>query len=391
MYVDEQATGNTALAEFGLSGKRIPGPIYVVRTKRPIPQASGAVVHAQKGDCYLVSGPREAADYLRKSDCQVIPIDDGTWPRPATPTSWRTIAAKDPIIQNWVNQVEWPGIEAKIRKLQNFGTRYKHNPNRVAIAETLLTFFQRLGLDAELQTFTQPSYTGGNEEGYNVVARQPGVETPDRVVIICGHYDSISEDPLRIAPGADDNATGVAAVLTAAEMLSKYQFKYTIEYVCFAAEEQGAWGSGTYTRRARMTNKNIIGAINMDMLGWRRSNGDVLLEIEANKPSTLLGKAVRNAAWLYTDRMCRLRITDTGWVGQHFVLADGIRRRKLRRGLGDIRRRLQPQLAHHPACSVSSWTRTSQVPVNWCGATRRTRRAGSSSTTFRRETTRLRS
>jgi hypothetical protein len=313
MYIDKPETANPALAEFGLSGKDIPRPIYVVRTKRPIPPASGAVVHAQKGDCYLVSGPRETADYLRRYGCQVIPVDDGTWPRPAAPPAWKGVAAKDPIIQRWVNRVSWPRIEPKIRKLQNFGTRYKHHPNRVAVAETLLTFFHRLGLEAELQTFTQPSYVGVFQEGYNVVATQPGVEQPGKTVILCGHYDSTSEIPMSAAPGADDNATGVAAVMTAAEILSEYQFKYTIEYICFAAEELGGWGSGTYARRAKAANKKIIGAINVDMLGWRRDNGDVYLEVEANKPSSWLGKAVRNTAMLYTGRLCRIRITDTGW------------------------------------------------------------------------------
>jgi hypothetical protein len=313
MYVDPPHTKNPAVGEFGLRGTDIRGPLYVVRTTRDLPTAAGVVVHAQKGRCYLVSGPREAIDYLRAFPCQVIPIDDGTWPRPAPPEAWQRFVVNDHAIQTWVDQVDWTDLEPKIRKLVRFGTRYKQSPQHAAVAETLLVFFQRLGLEAELQTFTQPAHPGGFMQAHNVVATQPGVVRPDSIVILCAHYDSMSETPMVFAPGADDNATGVAAVQTAAEILSGHRFEYTIRYICFASEEYGGWGSGTYVKWAVRTGEKILAALNFDMIGFRSKGGDIFLEVEANEPSAWLGQAVVSAAQLYTNRRCRLHITDIGW------------------------------------------------------------------------------
>jgi hypothetical protein len=313
LYVTPQYTKNPALAEFGLRGTDVNGPLYVVRTNRDLSFSAGVIVHAKEGRCYLVSGPRAALDDLRALQCQVIPIDDGTWPRPNIPEDWRRYVMAEPAIQAWVDQLEWSDLEPKIKKLVNFGTRYKQTPQHAAVAETLFAFFQGLGLDTELHTFTQPGGADRYMDAHNVVATQPGVVRPDSIVVLCAHYDSYSENYMVYAPGADDNATGVAAVQAAAEILSQHQFEYTIRYICFASEEYGGWGAGNYVRRAKMAGDKILGALNYDMIGFRSKGGDIRLEVEANEPSTWLGQAVVSAAQLYTNRKCRLHITDIGW------------------------------------------------------------------------------
>jgi Zn-dependent M28 family amino/carboxypeptidase len=76
-----------------------------------------------------------------------------------------------------------------------------------------------------------------------------------------------------ISPGADDNASGTAAVLEAARILQNYTTKYSLIYALWDEEEQGLIGAYNYTIMAWNSNENIMGVINMDMLGWD-SNDD---------------------------------------------------------------------------------------------------------------------
>jgi len=101
----------------------------------------------------------------------------------------------------------------------------------------------------------------------NVVGIKQGTRS-DTQVIICGHFDSISEDPFNLAPGADDNGTGTAAVLEAARVLRDFEFERTIKFILFSGEEQGLFGSGEYAADAEMAGDLITGVLNFDMIGY---------------------------------------------------------------------------------------------------------------------------
>jgi len=115
---------------------------------------------------------------------------------------------------------------------------------------------------------------------YNVSATKTGFMYPNRHYIICAHYDAVSENPMVRAPGADDNASGTAAVLEAARVLSKYDFAYSLRFVLFAAEEQGLIGSAAYATEAASLNEQILGVINLDMIGYD-SNYDGFFDIHS--------------------------------------------------------------------------------------------------------------
>jgi hypothetical protein len=80
------------------------------------------------------------------------------------------------------------------------------------------------------------------------------------------HYDSYSSTPSNGAPGADDNASGVAAVLEAARVLSAYELDATVVYIAFDREEQGLVGSAAYANKH--ASDNILGVINFDMIAY---------------------------------------------------------------------------------------------------------------------------
>jgi len=115
---------------------------------------------------------------------------------------------------------------------------------------------------------------------HNVSATKNGFLYPDQHYIICAHYDAVSENPMVRAPGADDNASGTAAVLEAARVLSKYDFAYSLRFVLFAAEEQGLIGSAAYATEAASLNEQILGVINLDMIAYD-SNYDGFFDIHS--------------------------------------------------------------------------------------------------------------
>jgi hypothetical protein len=112
----------------------------------------------------------------------------------------------------------------------------------------------------------------------NVIATKTGTTYPDHYYIICAHYDDMPPGPL--APGADDNGSGTAAVIEAARLLAGYDFKYSIRFVLFSGEEQGLVGSSAYAAAAAANGDLIEGVINMDMIAYD-SNGDGTVEIHA--------------------------------------------------------------------------------------------------------------
>jgi len=104
----------------------------------------------------------------------------------------------------------------------------------------------------------------------NVVAIQKGTKYPNRYIIMSGDIDSRASDTMDFttdAPGANDNASGMAGTIEAARVLSKYQFENSIIYVGLSGEEQGLFGGGGLAKYAKEKGWDIIGILNNDMIG----------------------------------------------------------------------------------------------------------------------------
>lgn len=103
--------------------------------------------------------------------------------------------------------------------------------------------------------------------GENISFRREGESDPGRRVLLTAHYDSRSGSPYDCAPGADDNATGVAAVLECSRILRGERLARSVEFVLFDGEELGLVGSRAYAA-ALDTDVVYDGVLNLDMLGW---------------------------------------------------------------------------------------------------------------------------
>ncbi len=143
----------------------------------------------------------------------------------------------------------------------------------------------------------------------NVMAVLPARSTSssNRIFIICAHYDTQAErepnwNPLAsTAPGANDNGTGVAALLEIAYLLSRYEYEHELRFVALGGEELGFLGSRHYVREASAIDKNnendiapvsenIVAVFNLDMFGFNWKSD--LVEIVTNNDSAWLSRAL---------------------------------------------------------------------------------------------------
>jgi hypothetical protein len=146
-------------------------------------------------------------------------------------------------------------------------------------ADYLAQKLSSYGLAVEKQSFMR--------DGVNVIGFQEGAAVKPRHFIICAHYDD--KPAVGDAPGADDNASGVAAVIEIARICSQYQFPYAITYALWDQEEEGGGGSRAYASEAKLNGKNISGVLNMDMIAFDSNNdGLVTLHSDSNASSILM-------------------------------------------------------------------------------------------------------
>jgi hypothetical protein len=117
---------------------------------------------------------------------------------------------------------------------------------------------------------TSETFSGDRLPAPTVFAIQRGTERPNDVVIIQGHIDSRVTDVMNAtsdAPGANDDGSGVAAVMEAARVLSKHKFPGTIVYAALMGEEQGLYGGKTLANYAKAQGWNVVAVLNNDIIG----------------------------------------------------------------------------------------------------------------------------
>ncbi len=270
---------------------------------------TGLTVLDQRGHWWLVEGTD--AELARWPEAMVIPT-----PAPAAAQglrTWQTLTIADPLIQDLVDQVQWPGLIATVNDIVGWGNRHSYHDNIDVVADSLAARFENLGLTTEKHPFEIGGYTR-----FNVIATQTGSVHPDSVYVICAHYDATSETPQQATPGADDNASGVTGVLTCARLLSGLDTAYSVKYVLFAGEEQFMVGSEAWVSEMAASNLAIVGAMNADMIGWWQEGVPFDLEIETNSHSRWMADAIVNAADLYTDMDYVLHQDDDAWWGDFY-------------------------------------------------------------------------
>jgi hypothetical protein len=202
------------------------------------------------------------------------------------------ITVDDPEIKKMITEVQAKNLEATVNKLVSFGTRHtlsdtKSKTRGIGAAQTWVkSEFDKYALASDGRLTATIDYFTIKADGRriatdsqlgNVMATLKGTDpTDDRVLIISGHLDSRVTDVMNTksdAPGANDDGSGVAAVMELAKVMSKRSFPSTIIFVAVTGEEQGLYGSRHLAELAKEENWNIVAMLNNDMIGNSLSSG----------------------------------------------------------------------------------------------------------------------
>jgi hypothetical protein len=204
--------------------------------------------------------------------------------------SAQTIVQRDPEIEAMVKEVSPDSLRSYINHLVSFGTRNtlsaqtgnkgigasrnwvlnKFIEFAPASGGRLSAYIDTVTLPADGRRINKPTLLG------NVVAVLKGSDANDnRVFMISGHLDSRASDVMNAAidaPGANDDGSGVAAVIECARVMSKRNFPATIIFVAMSGEEQGLLGANFMAEKAKKENLNIEALLNNDIMGSNHSN-----------------------------------------------------------------------------------------------------------------------
>lgn len=203
----------------------------------------------------------------------------------------QTTVNRDVTIANMVNEVSPDSLRSYIQTMVNFGTRNtlstQTNPKRGigAARQYVLQKFNQFALQSNgrLTAFIDTTTLQPDKRRVdttlllgNVVATLKGTNPNDnRVFIITGHLDNMRTnvmDRVGDAPGANDDASGVAAVLECARIMSKQNFGATIIFMAVSGEEQGLLGATYMATKSKANNVNIEAVLNNDIMGSNNSN-----------------------------------------------------------------------------------------------------------------------
>ena len=201
----------------------------------------------------------------------------------STPSAAQAPTQEQALLHQLSGEIRPERMRSDIEAMVGFGTRHtmsetQSNTRGIGAARRWVEAqFQGVSRECgDCLTVVTPSdtVTGARvptpTEVVNVVAIQRGTGDPNRVIIISGHLDSRVTDVMNFtddAPGANDDASGVAAVLEAARVLSKHRFDATLVYAALSGEEQGLLGGKILADYAKAQGWRVEANLNNDIVG----------------------------------------------------------------------------------------------------------------------------
>lgn len=193
---------------------------------------------------------------------------------------------KDSEIDKMLTEIKAENLETTVRKLVSFGTRHTLSDTKSktqgigAAQQWIKSEFDKYALESNGRLTASIGYFTIKADGKristdsqlgNVMATLRGTDpADDRIMIISGHLDSRVSDVMNTksdAPGANDDGSGVAAMMELAKIMSKRKFPFTLIFVAVTGEEQGLYGSRHLAELAKKSKWNVIAMINNDMIG----------------------------------------------------------------------------------------------------------------------------
>ncbi|MBD3348026.1 MAG: M20/M25/M40 family metallo-hydrolase [Candidatus Eisenbacteria bacterium] len=290
----------------------------------------GRVILAEPLGAVIVAAGPQAVPALRAASFHVrelpLDMDLGEW-FDATPAP--LVRAREEVgesrvrgvVQDVLDAVSTDSLMAHVERLSSYsdGTpRSRHTFRDECLEEGKSYIVDRLrwyGATVDTQRFHIMGYSCEDDTlvvdypAENITGTLPGTGRLQGYYIVCGHYDatashSFTGDSMwwcdEAAPGADDNATGVAVALEAARVLADLTFPFDIRFVLFSGEELGLLGSEVYADSVAAAGDTIYGVLNVDMVGYKPQSGAPdTCHIVTNPGTTWLADWILDTVELY--------------------------------------------------------------------------------------------
>ncbi len=193
-------------------------------------------------------------------------------------------------------------------------SRKYNSPHNPKAAQYIYETFQSFGYYTYYQI--------NNSTNINVIARKTGVKYPNQKYLITAHYDNYSTNSTDTVPGADDNASGVSAVLEAARLLAGINPEYTLEFIAFDEEEIGLYGSRAYADSAFARGDSILGVLNMDMISWD-GNNDGKMNVYLNTASNSIAEEFIKTVQIYNINLTTVKSYNSGGSDHYYFWQRG--------------------------------------------------------------------
>ncbi len=224
------------------------------------------------------------------------------------------ITYQDEVVLEMLNQVTETQIINDVTHLSSYLNRRADAIHIYNVKDWLAFEYEKMNVDSVYfhdfqvipfwDTVPKPFTTAPN-----VLALKRGKKYPDEFIVCGAHYDSyvraegeFNPDTL-VSPGADDNASGVAGILSAARILSNYEFERSIIFASWNAEEFGLCGSNAYAKDCRRDSMDIVAYFNLDMTGYLNPGDNIHIALIYTQCDSLLGEFYKQVGHVYTPNI----------------------------------------------------------------------------------------
>ena len=170
--------------------------------------------------------------------------------------------------KNMADLVSQTNITTNLQEFSNLGVKTTGSVNNANTLAWLKNKYTSYGYSAN--QIVEDPFTFGSTSSKNLVITKTGTLYPDKYVIICGHYDTIT------GPGTNDNGSGTSVILEVARILKDVPTEYSIKFIHFSGEEQGLYGSSHYANnvayQSGVKKLDIKLVFNLDQIGGKLGN-----------------------------------------------------------------------------------------------------------------------
>lgn len=249
-----------------------------------------------------------------------------------TPINSQTNEQVDAITEEILSKLNVDTITKNIKHLENYVSRCYLNPSGLlASQQWIYDTYKRYSQDYEVSlqpiSLSLPLGYIPNpseeicENASNVIVIKKGTIDPDKYMIVGGHFDSFNNDIFfnpsfdGAAPGADDNASGTAAVMEMARVMADYESDYSIIFCAWNLEEIGLFGSKEFVKQAKAEGMDIIGYINLDMIGYICAENEFITSVDTDNRSKPLYEKFKEIASIYTPELIVKKMVSFGGGG----------------------------------------------------------------------------